>query len=279
MPDELQPASACRIACLVPSLTLLLVRLGLGPWLVARTGFCIHPAQAVREVSKVGGTKDVNMAKLQRLAPTHVLVNVDENRLDTVQALREWRTANGAPLQLIVTHPCGPGDHPALLDQLAAAFGELPGVAQALAAERAAFAAAWQASLAPPVAREEVLCLIWRGPWMSVARDTYISRLLAHAGLMTLPDTQGGASGAARYPVLRGDEPWLADVRWVLLPSEPYRFEEADVQAVQQLCPQAECLAVDGEALSWHGGMAIEGLQLVRQLAGRILNRLALENT
>ena len=76
-----------RIASLVPSLTELLFALGLGPQLVARTGFCIHPADAVRAVPKVGGTKDVNLAKLMRLAPTHVLVNVDENRLETVQAL------------------------------------------------------------------------------------------------------------------------------------------------------------------------------------------------
>ena len=70
-----------RIASLVPSLTELVVALGLARCLVARTGFCIHPAQALREVPKVGGTKDVNLARLRRLAPTHVLVNVDENRL------------------------------------------------------------------------------------------------------------------------------------------------------------------------------------------------------
>ena len=79
-----------RIASLVPSLTELVVGLGLGDCLVARTGYCIHPAAAVRAVPKVGGTKDVNLAKLRRLAPTHVLVNVDENRLDTVTALREF---------------------------------------------------------------------------------------------------------------------------------------------------------------------------------------------
>ena len=77
-----------RIASLVPSLTELVVELGLGHCLVARTGFCIHPAPAVRDIPKVGGTKDVKLAKLQRLAPTHVLVNVDENRLATAEAMQ-----------------------------------------------------------------------------------------------------------------------------------------------------------------------------------------------
>jgi hypothetical protein len=46
---------------------------------IARTGFCVHPADGVRAVPKVGGTKDVQLDRLQALAPTHVLLNVDEN--------------------------------------------------------------------------------------------------------------------------------------------------------------------------------------------------------
>jgi ABC-type hemin transport system substrate-binding protein len=46
-----------RIVSLVPSLTELLVDLGLAELLVGRTGFCIHPRQVVRRVPKLGGTK------------------------------------------------------------------------------------------------------------------------------------------------------------------------------------------------------------------------------
>ncbi|MGS0753683.1 helical backbone metal receptor [Roseateles sp. GG27B] len=61
LPERLE-LSELRIASLVPSITELLVALGLRPFLVARTGYCIHPAEAVRDVPKVGGTKDVNLA-------------------------------------------------------------------------------------------------------------------------------------------------------------------------------------------------------------------------
>lgn len=47
-----------RIASLVPSITDLLFSLDLGDQLVARTGFCIHPREAVRNVPKVGGHQD-----------------------------------------------------------------------------------------------------------------------------------------------------------------------------------------------------------------------------
>jgi ABC-type Fe3+-hydroxamate transport system substrate-binding protein len=160
-----------RIASLVPSITELLFALGLGPRVVARTGYCTRPAEAVAAVPKVGGTKDVNLAKLRRLAPTHAIVNVDENRAETAEALRAF-----VP-QVIVTHPCGPRDVDALISQIADAFAQLPGVTDRAAALRSEL----RTELAAMRARPDVpvLYLIWREPWMTVARDTYISRLLA----------------------------------------------------------------------------------------------------
>jgi ABC-type Fe3+-hydroxamate transport system substrate-binding protein len=248
-----------RIASLVPSLTELLFALGLGPWVVARTGYCTHPADGVAAVPKVGGTKDVNLAKLQRLAPSHALVNVDENRRDTADALNEF-----VP-QVIVTHPCGPHDVDALIVQIAEAFCALPGVTERAAALRAELRAELAAMRAH--ADVPVLYLIWRQPWMTVSRDTYISRLLACAGWQTLPAQYGGDRGAARYPTLHGDEPWLADVREVLLSSEPYAFTKEHIAQAQALCPQARVRLVDGKLLSWYGPRTAAGLRYLRQLS------------
>ncbi len=254
-----------RIASLVPSLTELLFALGLGPWVVARTGFCTHPADGVKAVPKVGGTKDVNLAKLRQLAPTHAIVNVDENRIDTADALRQL-----VP-QVIVTHPCGPHDVDALIGQIAEAFSALPGVADRAAALRAEL----RAELAVTTARADVpvLYLIWRQPWMTVARDTYISRLLACVGWQTLPAQDGGDHGAARYPTLRGHEPWLGDVREVLLSSEPYAFTSEHIAHAQALCPQARVRLVDGELLSWYGPRTAAGLRYLRELSRRLSSR------
>jgi Periplasmic binding protein len=248
-----------RIASLVPSVTELLFALGLGPWVVARTGFCVHPADGVAALPKVGGTKDVNLAKLRRLAPTHALVNVDENRADTAEALRAF-----VP-QVIVTHPCGPADVDALIAQIAGTFAALPGVADRAAALRAEL----RDELAATTVRADVpvLYLIWRQPWMTVARDTYISRLLARVGWRTLPVTCGGEHGAARYPTLLGDEPWLAGVREVLLSSEPYAFTAEHVAHAQTLCPRARVRLVDGELLSWYGPRTARGLRYLRELS------------
>ncbi|MBC7958104.1 MAG: ABC transporter substrate-binding protein [Cytophagales bacterium] len=250
-----------RVVSLVPSLTELVVELGLGDQLVARTGFCIHPAPQLRHVPKVGGTKDVNLAKLRRLAPTHVLLNVDENRLETVQALQSL----GA--ELVVTHPCGPEDNLGLVDQLAQVFASQPGVAERAHALRQALSnelALTKAIGRPPC---RVLYLIWHDPWMTVARDTYISRMLARVNWRSEPALDGGERGAARYPVLHGDEPWLASIERVLLSSEPFNFTDEHLRQAQALCPQAQVQRVDGELLSWYGPRAVPGLRYLRELA------------
>ena len=259
----MRAAAPFRIASLVPSLTELLVALGLRDHLVARTGFCVHPREALLEVPKVGGTKDVNVAKLQALAPTHVLVNVDENRAETVEAIRAWPDAP----QIIVTHPLAPADNLRLFDQMAEAFGAVPGVRERVAALRQELARELAVQHAGPPRR--VLYLIWREPWMTVARDTYISQLLARVGWHTLPDVQGGPQGAARYPVVVADAPWLADVQEVLLSSEPYRFGPQHIAEAQALCPQARVRLVDGELLSWYGPRAAEGLRYARELTAQ----------
>jgi ABC-type Fe3+-hydroxamate transport system substrate-binding protein len=253
-----------RIASLVPSLTELVFALGLGGRLVARTGFCVHPREQVRSVAKVGGTKDVDLARLRGLAPTHVLVNVDENRRETIEAICGWGA--DAP-EIVVTHPRDPVDNLALVAQLAGAFADEPGVAEHALRLHEALAAELAVTTADGRAERRVLYLIWHAPWMTVARDTYLSRMLARIGWHTLPEATGGYAGAARYPVVTGDEPWLAEVDTVLLSSEPFAFRDRHVDEAAALCPHARVRRVDGELLSWYGSRAVRGLRYLRALA------------
>jgi ABC-type Fe3+-hydroxamate transport system substrate-binding protein len=259
-----------RIASLVPSVTELLAALGLADHLVARTGYCVHPAGELRNVPKVGGTKEVNLLKLRRLKPTHVLVNIDENRIDTVARIRAWGI--DAP-RIVVTHPLGPRDNLVLVQQMAREFGHVDGVRDRAAALIKALRG--ELALTRPDARAPllVLYLIWHAPWMTVARDTYLSRMLAQVNWQTLPPGEGGASGAARYPVVSGDEPWLADVQRVLLSSEPFAFQADHAALAQTLCPNAGVQFVDGELLSWYGARAVPGLRYLRELAAGLNER------
>src|ERR1700752_2308241 len=97
-----------RIVSLVPSITEMLCDFGLAPQMVGRTGFCIHPAEVVAAIAKVGGTKDVNIEKIRKLAPTHLVVNIDENEKPPVDLLAEFIPP------IVVPHPIKPRDNLAL---------------------------------------------------------------------------------------------------------------------------------------------------------------------
>jgi len=243
------PASrGFRIVSLVPSITELLCDLGLAGALAGRTGFCIHPRQIVRGIPKVGGTKDVDLDKVRALAPTHVILNVDENRKETARALAEFVPT------LVVTHPLAPLDNPALYRLVGGIF-RCERVAETLCEKFEAEYAALEraASALPP---EKVLYLIWRNPWMTVSQDTYISRMLALIGWETVPgDTR------ERYPKVSLDDAALGEARVVLLSSEPYPFREGHLAEVRVCLPRARRVAlIDGEMTAWYGSRAIAAL-------------------
>lgn len=76
-----------RIISLVPSQTELLVDLGLQSSLVGITKFCVHPKNLRKEVTVVGGTKQVHYEKIKALQPDMVLCNKEENTLEMVLEL------------------------------------------------------------------------------------------------------------------------------------------------------------------------------------------------
>jgi len=242
-------APDARIVSLVPSITELLCDLGLASQLVGRTGFCIHPADTVRAIAKVGGTKDVNLDKLRRLAPTHVVVNIDENEKPTVDEIARF-----VP-HVVVTHPNAPRDNLDLVRLMGGIFGR--------DSEAERWCADFEAELArlraQPKQPRHVLYCIWKDPWMSVSPETYIARMLAELG-WTVPDL-----GAARYPSFAWTAALLNGIDEVLLSTEPYRFTEEHTRGLAAQLGKPVRL-VDGEMFSWYGSRALQGLRYLQAL-------------
>jgi ABC-type Fe3+-hydroxamate transport system substrate-binding protein len=255
------PAGAdARIVCLVPSITELLFDLGLGDRIAGRTGFCIHPEGKVKLVPKVGGTKDVNIGRIRRLAPTHLIVNVDENEKPTVEELSRF-----VP-NIVVTHPLGPLDNPGLYRLIGGIFGRRE-EAEVLC-RKFQWACEQAVDTCAKLPRERVLYLIWKSPWMTVSRDTYVSRALAAVGWDTVE-----ISSPDRYPKIEHIPELLSRVNRVLLSSEPYAFRQRHVGEIEKLAlpltPHASPLTVsliDGEMTSWYGSRAIEGMRYLASL-------------
>lgn len=260
--NRFEPAGPeARIACFVPSITELLIDLGLADRLVARTRFCIHPAEAVARIPAVGGTKKVSLRKLKALAPTHAVLNIDENTVGMAEAMHAF-----VP-NVVVTHPLVPEDNL----RLYALMGGLFGKADEAAALGRQFGAALD-SLPPvdPAGCRDVLYFIWKDPWMTVSRDTYISAMLDKVGWRTShhdPET--------RYPTVDITPETVSATDLFLFPTEPYEFTREDVDAFlrDNDCPPDKAVMVDGEYCSWYGSRAIAGLRYLKGLAEDVRRR------
>jgi ABC-type hemin transport system substrate-binding protein len=255
------PASDARIVCLVPSITELLCDLGLAPRLVGRTGFCIHPRELVTGIPKVGGTKDVNIEKIRRLAPTHVVVNIDENEKPTVQRLAEF-----VP-HVVVTHPNAPRDNLALARLMGGMFGAQAAADAWCAAFEDAHARLRADLTRAPAPARTVLYCIWQDPWMAVSQDTYIANMLAELGWRV--PVLGELENAARYPRFAWSQALVDGLDAVLLSTEPYRFTEQHADALEKQIG-IPVLLVDGETMSWYGSRALAGLAYLRTLRAQV---------
>ena len=253
------PAADARIVSLVPSLTELLVDLGLGARLVGRTHYCIHPAATVAAIPSLGGTKKINMDRLAALAPSHAILNIDENTEQMAAAIGEI-----VP-HVVVTHPLAPEDNPALFRLLGGIFGRAARAEEFCTAFAQALAHLRAVTRGNPSRR--VLYFIWMDPWMTVSRDTYVSRLLALLNW----ETQGH-DPEVRYPELELTEALLAETDLVLFSSEPYEFTETHVEAFRaahgSTCP--ELRLIDGEYCSWYGTRAIRALDYLARFAATL---------
>jgi ABC-type Fe3+-hydroxamate transport system substrate-binding protein len=240
-----QPGAPRRIVSLVPSTTETLCALGLADALAGITHYCREPRAQLAGKTRIGGEKDPDLAAIRALAPDLVIANVEENVREHVETLRSW----GIPVW--VAYPRTVAGAIRMVRELGALTGTVAR-ASAIADELDALLAGVEAEAArrPSVA---VFYAIWRDPWMSVNRDTYIHDVLRVCGganvCADLPD---------RYPSIT-----LADVAArrpdvILLPDEPYRFRRAhvaefapftDVPAVRE----GRVRLVDGKPFSWHG--------------------------
>jgi ABC-type Fe3+-hydroxamate transport system substrate-binding protein len=246
-----------RIVSLVPSLTELVCELGLGANLVGRTGYCIHPAQVVAGVPKVGGTKAVNLKKIRELKPTHVILNKDENRLEDAESLKAF-----VP-NLVVTHPLVAEDNLALYQQ----FGEVFNC-QARAQELGQqFSDELALCKEQAWGEKRVLYLIWKNPWMTISPPTYIASMLREVGLNAVGPMASEADVIpARYPQFESQDaaPWNADA--ILFSSEPYQFSASDfADTADWASSTVPRNLIDGEMLSWYGPRATAGLRYLRK--------------
>ena len=246
-----------RIVSLVPSLSEGLFALGLGERVVAVTDWCIHPADELAGLPRIGGTKNPDVDRIVALAPDLVIANQEENTRRDVERMR------AAGLRVWVTDPNTVAEGAALLRELAELGADERAFAEVVEPVEAAIAAA---KARRPGKRVRVFCPIWKGPWMAVGRDTYAGDLL---------ELCGGCNVFAereerRYPIVKEAEIVAAAPEVILLPDEPYAFGPGDARELAAMdLPAARSgriHLIDGTLASWYGPRIRRAIEVIRPL-------------
>ncbi len=251
-----------RIVSLVPSWTETLFALGFNSEVVGVTKFCVEPVAAVASITKVGGTKNPDIGAIVKLGPELVIANAEENRREDVERLR----AAGIPV--FTTYPrTVPGAVESIL-RMGRALSREAGAA-ALAKEITLSVSGIEAALGVwSKLRLRVFCPIWKNPWMSFNADTY-----AHDVLRMLGYNNIFASAGERYPMTTLEEAVERRPDIVILPDEPYEFDESDVAELKTLLPPAlsrRLLIVSGRDLHWYGVHMVRGLKSLAERMARV---------
>ena len=188
-----------------------------------------------------------------------MIANKEENRRRDVERLE------AAGLPVFVTYARTVPEAVAELSALGRIVGRADAAAR-IASEVELALAACHARRAG--ARPRVAALVWREPWMVVGGDTFANDLLERAG----GENPFASHAGGRYPRIEPAELAAAAPDVILLPSEPYRFEERDRRELLALdCAAARAGRVhllEGELLSWYGPRMSRALRTIAELLG-----------
>ncbi len=243
-----------RVVSLVPSWTETLLESGVN--VVGRTRFCVYPIEKVKNIPTVGGTKNWNWPAIQALKPDLLILDQEENP----KFMSEQRE-----IPVLSTHVTSlktlPGEiaklalrvNSSALADLAKRWSELgkwQGLSRWQVNEPIPGMIEWGRQPEGPI--RNVVYVIWRNPWMTVSKSTFIGSVLEVVGFSPyLRDF------ATKYPefALSDYEP---SETMLLFSSEPYPF----LRKKTVLNPVSAAYAfVDGECYSWFGVRSLRFLE------------------
>ncbi len=262
-----------RVVSLIPSMTESLFDLGVGDRVVGVTDLCTPPEEDQLRLQRVGGTKKPNLEAVRILRPDLVIANQEENSEDSVRALSE------AGLTIWLTFPKSTVDALDLLWTIIKVFklSEQVPLVETLARTLDWTEKATTARLSIPT-----FVPIWQGekedigPWfMTFNYQTYANDVLAKVGGMNVftarerrypleadlgtAEPEDAGERDTRYPQVTIDEVIESKPDVILLPNEPYAFEESHKSQIEEWLADTPAVdsgrvhLIDGSLLTWHG--------------------------
>lgn len=238
-----------RIISLVPSQTELLFDLGLINEVIGITKFCTEPADKIKNVKKVGGTKKFNFDSIKELKPDLIIGNKEENYEEGITRLKQ-------------DYPVWMSDIVTLDD----AYQMIKQIGLLTATESKAIQMVDTITNAisnitvnlDKADTKTAAYFIWKKPYMTVGSDTFIDEMMKLCGLQNVFSQQN------RYPEITADELKSKNPDVILLSSEPYPFKQTHVDEFQNIMPNSKIILVDAMYFSWYGSRLLGAGEYLR---------------
>lgn len=239
-----------RIVSLVPSQTEYIINLiGDNPdyEVVGRTKFCIHPADKIKDIAIMGGTKQVHVERVAALNPDIIFINKEENTKEIEESLR-------LICPVFTTE----------VKNLADAFTSMLDIANLLDLGQSGskIVENIKNSISIPTTFDCACYLIWKDPYMTVGGDTFISDMMARSGYVNVFDEK------ERYPIITLEDIAEEAPDFIFLSSEPYPFQEKHKEEFTSL--GIPVIIVDGEMFSWYGTRLLKSWKYFSELSDKL---------
>ncbi len=238
-----------RIVSLVPSITELLFYLDLDERIKGITKYCIHPKNKVQNKTIIGGIENIDFNIIDTINPDLIFVNKEENSKEEVQKLSE-------------KYKCNVSDIKSFIDAVELIFdiGQITGKqenANKLIKQILEKFKTLNTYLLP----KTVAYIIWKDPFMTINKDTFINNMLIKAGFENIFKNK-----LKPYPTIDIEEikSYKPDV--IFLSSEPYHFNETNKKEFEKMLPNTKIKLVDGEMFSWYGSHILKAADYFKQL-------------
>ncbi len=232
-----------KIVSLVPSWTETLLECGLE--VVGRTRFCIHPEEKIKNIPVVGGTKNLKVEELLKLAPDVVILDKEENKKEMAEDL--WKHG----IQTEVSQIDSVKSAALFIQKLAADFKseKLGTLAEdylnldACKFSKSKFIEKAVINSNAEIEFNNLSYVIWKNPWMVIGEGTFISDVLKHFDFELAKLGKPGE----KYPKVSEED---LKKTFGLYSSEPYPFEQEFISLTNAGFKGAH---VNGEKISWYG--------------------------
>ena len=225
-----------RIVSLVPSITELLADLGLVSNIEGCTKFCVYPKGLRKRTTVIGGTKNINIQKIRNINPDLIICNKEENVKSQVDQL-------SSEFNTWISDISTGEEAEEMIMTMGHIFQKEYEAKEIIRKNNLAISDRSKRRL-------KAVYLIWKGPFMTVGRDTYIHDMIVRCGF------QNVFGDKERYPETDISEIIERQPDLLFLSSEPYPFKEEHVEELKKLVPESTAVLVDGAFFSWYGSRA-----------------------